>query len=82
MGCKISKGDFFFLSRVLFSFLFLFLFFFCFFFCFCFMNLKLTPSSFLYFLFSCRIARGHKEVSTSQAGRMRGTLGKRLLQAM
>ena len=46
MGCKISKEDFFFLSRVLFSF---------------------------FFLFACRMVRGHEEVSTSQAGRRRGT---------
>ena len=36
------------------------------------MDLKLTPSSvflFIYFLFSCRMARGYEEVSNSQAGR-------------
>ena len=71
MGCKISKGDYFFLSRVLFSnFLFLQNF--------CFMDLKLTPSSslfhFFYIIFAYRMARAHEEVSTSQAGRRRGTL--------
>ena len=33
----------------------------------------MTPSSTLFILFSCRMARGHEEVSTSQAGRKRGT---------
>ena len=37
------------------------------------MYLKLTPSSTPIFLSSCRMARGHEEVSTSQAGRRRGT---------
>ena len=37
------------------------------------MDLKLTPSSSLSFLFVCRMTRGHKEVSTNQARRMRGT---------
>ena len=69
MGCQISKGDFFFLSRVLFALFF-----------FCFMDLKLTPFSFCSFLFACRMTRGHKEVSTSQAGSRGGTPRKRLLQ--
>ena len=38
-----------------------------------FIDLKLTPSSSLSFLFACRMIRGHKEVSTIQAGRRRGT---------
>ena len=37
------------------------------------MDLKLTPSSTPLFLFVCRMTRGHEEVSTSQAGRKRGT---------
>ena len=42
------------------------------------MDLKLTPSSSLiffsfFFIFSCRMERGHKEVSTNQARRRRGT---------
>ena len=36
-----------------------------FFFFFCFMDLKLTPSSSLYFLFAYRMAIGYEEVSTS-----------------
>ena len=31
------------------------------------MDLKLTPSSSFFFSFSCRMTRGHEEVSTSQA---------------
>ena len=70
MGCKTSKGYFFFLSRVLSPppppphFFF------------CFIDLKLTPSSYLFFflnLFACRMTIGHEEVSTSQVGRIRGT---------
>ena len=37
------------------------------------MDLKLTPSSSLSFLFVCRMAKGHEAVSTSQAGHRRGT---------
>ena len=41
------------------------------------MDLKLTPSStfilLLLFLSACRMARGHKEVLTSQTRRKRGT---------
>ena len=38
------------------------------------MDLKLTPSSTpLFFLSACRMARGHEEVLTSQAGHRRGT---------
>ena len=37
------------------------------------MDLKLTPSSSLSFLFACRMARGHEEVSTSQARNRRDT---------
>ena len=37
------------------------------------MDLKLTPSSSLSFLFACRMARGYEEVSTSQVRRRRGT---------
>ena len=37
------------------------------------MDLKLTPSSTPIFLYACRMARGHEEVSTSQARRRRGT---------
>ena len=39
------------------------------------MGLKLTLSClfFYFFLFSCTMARGHEEVSNSQAGRQRGT---------
>ena len=36
------------------------------------MDLKLTLFYF-FILFVCRMAKGHKEVSTSQAGRRRGT---------
>ena len=41
----------------------------------CFIDLKLTPSSYLFFfnLFACRMTIGHEEVSTSQVGRIRGT---------
>ena len=58
MRCKTSKGDFFYLSRVLF------------------------PSSLhgpqadpllSFFLYAYRMARGYEEVSSSQAGRRRGT---------
>ena len=34
---------------------------------------KLTTASFFSFLFACRMTRGHEEVSTSQAGRRRGS---------
>ena len=34
------------------------------------MGLKLIP---FFYLFACRMARGHEETSTSQAGRRRGT---------
>ena len=40
------------------------------------MDLKLTPSPsliFFFFIFACRMTRGHEEVLTSQAGRRRGT---------
>ena len=37
------------------------------------MDLKLTPSSSLSFLFSCRMEKGHEVVLTSQVGRRRGT---------
>ena len=38
------------------------------------MDLKLTPSSVLFiYLFAYRMVRGYKEVSSSQAGRRRGT---------
>ena len=37
------------------------------------MDLRLTPSSSLSFLFSCRMEKDHEEVSTSKAGRRRGT---------
>ena len=36
------------------------------------MDLKLTPSSSLSFLFSYRMTRGHEEISTSQVGRRSG----------
>ena len=36
------------------------------------MDLKLTPSFTPFFLFACRMERGHEEVSTSQARRRRG----------
>ena len=63
VGRKISKGDFFFLSRVL-SFPQYFFF----------MDLKLTPSSTPYlFLYACRMERGHEEVLTSQVGCRKGT---------
>ena len=62
MGCKISKGDFFFLSRVFFFFLFLLY------------GPQVDSFLFLFlFLFACRITRGHEEVLTSQAGCRRGT---------
>ena len=55
VGRKISKGDFFFLSRVLSFPQFFF-----------FMDLKLTPSSTPYlFLYGSRMERGHEEVLTS-----------------
>ena len=37
------------------------------------MDFKLTPSFSLSFLFTCRMTIGHEEVSTSYAGRRRGT---------
>ena len=37
------------------------------------MDLILTPSSSLFFLFACRMARGREKVSTSHAGRRRDT---------
>ena len=37
------------------------------------MDLKLTPSSFLSFLFAYRMEIGHEEISTNHAGRKRGT---------
>ena len=37
------------------------------------MDLKLTPYSSPPFLSACRMARGHEEVLTSQAGRKSGT---------
>ena len=37
------------------------------------MDLKLTPSSTPLFLSTCRMARGHEEVSTRQVGHRRGT---------
>ena len=36
----------------------------------CLIGLKLIP---FFCLFACRMARGHEETSTSQAGRKRGT---------
>ena len=42
----------------------------------CLMGLKMIP---LFCLFACRMVRGHEEASTSQAGRKRGTSGKRPL---
>ena len=59
MGCKISGGDFSFLFER---------FFFCFF-----LYGPQVDSFFLFFLFSYRMARGHEEVSTSQARHRRGT---------
>ena len=63
MGCKISGGDFFVLSRS---------FFFFFFFLFLLYGPQVDPFFFSIFLFVCRMARGHEGVSTSQARRMRG----------
>ena len=60
MGCKTSRGDFFYLPRVLFP------------------SLLSEPQadpllSIFFCLFSCRMERVYKEVSSSQAGRWRGT---------
>ena len=63
MGCRISRGDFFFLSRVLSSPTFLFLLY----------GPQVNPFFYSPFLSSCRMARGHEGVSTSQAGRRKGT---------
>ena len=63
LGHQIPRGDLFFLSRVL-SFLpFLFFLY----------GPQVDPSSTHFFLSACRMARGHEEVSTNQAGHRRGT---------
>ena len=60
MGCKIPEGDFFFLSRSFFFFFFLLY------------GPQVDPFFFSIFLFVCRMERGHKGVSTSQARHKRG----------
>ena len=62
MGRQIPKGDFFFLSRVLSLLPFLFLLY----------GPQVGPFFYSIFLSACRMARGHEEVSTSQARRRRG----------
>ena len=60
MGRKILRGDFSHLEGF-------------FFLIYLFMDLRLTPSSSLSILFDYKMVRGHKDVSTSQVGRMRCT---------
>ena len=60
VGCKISSGNFFFLSRG-------------FFFFFNFYGPQVDPFFSLLFLFAWRMVRGHEEVSTSYVERRRGT---------
>ena len=62
IGCKTSRGDFFYLPKVLFSSL---------------LNGPQTDPLmsffFLFCLFACRMAIGYEEVSSSQVRRQRGT---------
>ena len=60
IGCKTSRGDFFYLHKVLFSSL---------------LNGPQTDPScpFFFCLFACRMAIGYEEVSSSQVRRQRGT---------
>ena len=63
MGRKTSRGDLFFLSRVLSFPHFLFLIY----------GPQVDPFFYSFFLSACRMARGYEEVLTSQVGRRRGT---------
>ena len=61
MGCKTSRGDFFYLLRVSFP---------------SSLNGPQADPLLSFFLFACRMAKGYEEVSSSQVGRQRGTPGE------